>query len=69
MVRLSKELVRRVQAIESKMPTPMTVVLTPTQRQNIEATIGLAVWDNLSRGLLQVAVLDGERGCPTLPAQ
>jgi len=52
MARMSRELLKRMPAVEAKVPSAATLLprLTPTQLRNVEATLGYETWRKIYTG-------------------
>ena len=60
MARMSKELLKRITAVEAKVPSAATLLprLTPTQLRNVEATLGYETWRKIYTGETPIPVFE-----------
>jgi hypothetical protein len=62
MARMSRELRRRLAKVEAALPTPRPRPrLTPLQRRNVEAIIGLETWERATAQKPRLFLFEGEQ--------
>jgi hypothetical protein len=62
MARMSRELRRRLAKVEAALPAPCPrQKLTPTQKRNVEAIIGLETWERATARKPRLFLFEGEQ--------